>query len=117
MVNEPCLRFVHVARWKGAPPNTYTRVVRSAQAHCQWVNCSAGTMDRIITGTDNAADQPTRRSRSRDSSARAVSSAPQASGVSVSAPGCVAWSWKSNASYPALRTTSMRRGTSTACGS
>ncbi|SIH92822.1 Uncharacterised protein [Mycobacteroides abscessus subsp. abscessus] len=51
IVAAPCLRFVHAALWNGQAPQMITGAARASEAHCQYVNCSAGIIAIAITGT------------------------------------------------------------------
>src|SRR5699024_9504128 len=53
MVAVPSLRFFHAATWKGSAPQTTTGAASAKEAHCQWVNCSAGIIAIAMTGTDS----------------------------------------------------------------
>ncbi len=55
MVALPWRRLAHAARWKGHAAQRMTGAARVRLAHCQYVNCSAGTIDIAMTGTDRAA--------------------------------------------------------------
>ena len=54
IVAAPCRRFVHAARWNGHAPQTTTGAAKVSDSHCQFGNCSAGTIAIAITGTDSA---------------------------------------------------------------
>ena len=54
IVAPPCRRFAHAARWNGHAPQATTGTVSASDSHCQYVNCSAGTIAIAITGTVSA---------------------------------------------------------------
>src|SRR5690625_7835672 len=56
MVQEPCLIFVHVALWNGAPPLMERIVAKMALSDCQQSNCSAGIIDTGMMGWIRAPD-------------------------------------------------------------
>src|SRR6218665_510775 len=53
IVAVPCLRLVHAALWTGQAAHTITGAASASEAHCQYVNCSAGTIAIAMTGTDS----------------------------------------------------------------
>ena len=63
MVAAPCRRFAQAARWNGQAPQITTGPASASEIHCQYSNCSAGTMASTITGSASTAD-PSSRSRS-----------------------------------------------------
>ena len=74
IVALPCLRFAHAARWKGHAPQTTTGAASANDSHCQYVNCSAGTIAIAITGTVSTAEISSRcRSDAVGSSSAAAS--------------------------------------------
>ena len=76
MVAAPWRRFVSAALWKGQAPQVMTGAASARDAHCQYVNCSAGIIARAMTGTVSTAAPMSRwrRDRSSGSSASAASS-------------------------------------------
>ncbi len=80
MVAAPCRALVNAARWKGSPPQTTTGAASVRHSHCQLSNCSAGTMERRITGTASRAETVRRwRSEASSGSSRpAATEAPSA---------------------------------------
>src|SRR5690606_13035730 len=80
------------ALWNGQAPQTTTGAARVSESHCQFVNCSAGTIAIAITGTVSTAEMTSRSRSARTGSAASV----PASGSSAG----------SDASYPAWRTVS-----------
>jgi hypothetical protein len=63
IVDVPCFRLVHAARWNGSAPQTTTGAARVNDSHCQLVNWSAG-VDRLghrkargVTGGFDSSDQ------------------------------------------------------------
>ena len=63
IVAVPCRRFAHAARWNGHAPHATTGTASASDSHCQYVNCSAGTIAIAITGT-SAPDEISSRRRS-----------------------------------------------------
>ena len=55
MVAAPCRAFTAAARWNGQAPQVTTGVVSARASHCQYRNCSGGTMASSRTGTVRAA--------------------------------------------------------------
>ncbi len=51
IVVAPCRRFVQAARWNGQAPHTTTGAASVSAAHCQLVNCQAGTIESSTTGS------------------------------------------------------------------
>ena len=74
MVVAPWRRLIAAARWKGQAAHTTTGEVSVRTSHCQFVNCSAGTIDSTITGIVRSA-APIRRWRRERSSGSSDSSA------------------------------------------
>ena len=68
IVAARCLRFVHVATWNGQAPHTTTGAASVSDNHCQFGNCSAGTIAMAITGSDSARQISRRRRSDTDSS-------------------------------------------------
>ena len=68
----PCRRLVHAARWNGSAPHTATGAVERQRRHCQYGNCSTGTIAMATTGTAS----PTQTSSRVRSSAAPGPSAP-----------------------------------------
>ena len=60
IVAAPCRRLVQAARWNGPPPQTTTGAARASDSHCQYANCSAGTIAIATTGTVSAAETSSR---------------------------------------------------------
>jgi len=56
IVALPCLRFANAARWNGHAPQTTTGTASTNDSHCQFVNCSAGTIAIAITGSVSTAE-------------------------------------------------------------
>jgi len=56
IVALPCLKFAHAARWNSHAPQTTTGAASANDSHCQFVNCSAGTIAMAITGTVSTAE-------------------------------------------------------------
>src|SRR5215216_7953824 len=50
IVDVPCRRLTHAARWNGQAPHTTTGAAKVSESHCQFVNCQAGTIASAITG-------------------------------------------------------------------
>jgi hypothetical protein len=73
MVAVPCRALTRAARWKGQAPHTATGEASARLAHCQFRNCSAGTMARTTTGIARASDTS---SRCRSPSASSVPDPP-----------------------------------------
>ena len=59
MVAVACRRLAQAARWNGQAPQTTTGAASASEIHCQYVNCSAGTiaMRDHRHGQDGGADQ------------------------------------------------------------
>ena len=74
MVAVPCRRLAQAARWNGHAAHTTTGAASVSDAHCQYVNCSAGIIAIATTGTVRTAEA-LRRCRSDASSGSAVSTA------------------------------------------
>ena len=55
MVAAPWRRLIAAARWNGHAPHTTTGAASVSDSHCQYVNCSAGTMASTIVGIARAA--------------------------------------------------------------
>ena len=53
IVAAPWRRLVSAALWNGHAAHTITGAASVSDAHCQYVNCSAGIMASRITGTDS----------------------------------------------------------------
>ena len=60
IVEAPCRRLVQAARWNGTPPQTTTGAARVSDSHCQYVNCSAGTIAIATTGTVSTVETSSR---------------------------------------------------------
>ena len=103
IVAAPWRRFTHAARWKGQPPHTMTGAASVSDNHCQYVNCSAGTIATTTTGRLSAAEIHTR-VRS------ACSSGSRGSEASVDFSSCAGRG--SSAVYPACSTVAI-----SSCGS
>src|SRR6478672_5150243 len=56
MVAAPWRRLVHAALWNGNAAHSTTGAARVREAHCQLVNCSAGTIAIAMTGTAKTTD-------------------------------------------------------------
>ena len=78
MVDVPCRRLVQAALWNGHAPQTTTGAARVSDSHCQFVNCSAGTIAIAITGTVSTIEI-----NSRSRSDRTGSTAASDAGVAV----------------------------------
>src|SRR5690606_14284001 len=53
IVAAPCRRLIHAARWNGHAAHTTTGAASASDAHCQYVNWSAGTIASTTTGTES----------------------------------------------------------------
>ncbi len=51
IVAAPWRRLVQAALWNGHAPHTITGAASASDAHCQYVNCSAGIIAIAMTGT------------------------------------------------------------------
>ncbi len=60
MVAAPCRAFSAAARWKGHAPHTMTGVASVRLNHCQFGNCSAGTIASTRTGTVSSVETTSR---------------------------------------------------------
>ena len=93
MVAAPWRRLVHAARWNGNAPQTTTGADRVSESHCQWSNCSAGTMASTTTGTVSSADTTSRwRSETSSGSSCSASSPSPPSAPAPATPGRLATS-------------------------
>ncbi len=101
MVEAPWRRLVHAALWNGQAPHTTTGAARVSDSHCQWVNCSAGTIATAMTGALRTAETTSRCRRPRTWSSGA---GPFARSASVPACG----GGGSSAVYPVFSTVAMR---------
>src|ERR1700738_4298631 len=61
IVAAPCRRLDHAARWNGHAPHATTGTASANEIHCQYANCSAGTIAIAITGTVSANEINNRR--------------------------------------------------------
>ena len=77
IVAAPCFRLVHAALWKGHAAQRITGAASAREAHCQYVNCSAGIIAIAITGTVSTI-APISRLRSDRNSGSASSASPAA---------------------------------------
>ena len=98
IVDVPCRRLVHAARWNGHAPHTTTGAASVSDSHCQFVNCRAGTIAIAMTGTVSTAE-----TRSRWRSGATGSSSAGAPSPSSAFGGC-----GSEAPYPACSTAAIR---------
>ncbi|MGX1300948.1 hypothetical protein RKD35_002436 [Streptomyces albogriseolus] len=87
MVAAPCRRLVQAARWKGAAPHTTTGAARVRESHCQWSNCSGGTIASRTTGRASSTETISRVRRAAVSGSvpEAVSSSSRRGGAGSSA--------------------------------
>ncbi|CAB4937434.1 unannotated protein [freshwater metagenome] len=60
IVDVPCFRLVHAARWNGSAPQTTTGAARVNDSHCQLVNWRAGIMAIAMTGMLSTAETTNR---------------------------------------------------------
>src|SRR4051794_29347666 len=112
IVVVPCRRFVHAARWNGQAPHTTTGAASVSDSHCQYSNCSAGTIAIATTGTVSTAD-PTSRSSPELSRVRplAMAESPDSTGRTPDSTGS-----GSRAAYPAADTVASRSSVLTVSG-
>ena len=61
-------RLAHAARWNGRAPQTTTGAASVSESHCQFVNCSGGTIASTKTGSASTAETISRRRSSAVSS-------------------------------------------------
>ena len=86
IVAAPCRRFVHAARWNGHAPQTMTGAASVSDAHCQYVNWSAGIIAIAMTGIVSTAETMSR-CRSAASSGSAVPLPPPSTSPASAASG------------------------------
>ena len=110
MVAAPCRALTSAARWNGHAPHTTTGEASASESHCQFRNCSAGTMASTTTGIARASDTSSRcRSVSASSAADAPAGAPDPASVASREAGRAAV-------YPACSTTEIRSPVRTEAG-
>ena len=78
IVEAPWRRLAQAARWNGQAPHTTTGAASTSESHCQYVNCSAGTIAIATTGTVSTSDTTTRR-RSASTGSSASGATPSSS--------------------------------------
>ena len=76
MLAAPWRRVIAAARWNGQAAHTTTGEASARTSHCQFVNCSAGTIDSTITGIVSTAAPISRWRRERSSGSSASRSSP-----------------------------------------
>src|SRR3954453_22205365 len=64
IVDVPCRRLVHAARWNGQPPWATTGQASARLIHGQSLNCQAGTIASTTTGTVSTTEISSRSRRS-----------------------------------------------------
>ena len=102
IVELPCRRLAHAARWNGSAPHTTTGAARVSDSHCQLVNCHAGTIAIATTGTVSTRETSSRWRRRCTGSSAPTGSAPAVAGGAGSL-----------APYPADSTTATRSSVAT----
>ena len=70
IVAAPWRRLAQAARWNGQAPQTTTGAARVSDSHCQFVNCSAGTIAMSTTGMVSARETSSRWRHDASSSGR-----------------------------------------------
>ena len=80
MVEVPCRRLAHAARWNGHAPHTTTGAASVSESHCQYSTWSAGTIAIATTGTDSTNEISSRSRRARVGSCSPGSPASGAAG-------------------------------------
>lgn len=101
MVAAPCRALVKAALWKGHPAYVTTGAASVSDSHCQYSNCSAGTIAMATTGTASTTAVTSRSRRDRSSSASPSSGVDGCGGAG------------SRAVYPVFSTVAMRSWTDT----
>ena len=61
IVAAPCRALLAAARWKGQAPHTATGEASAREAHCQFRNCSGGSIASTTTGMASASEISSRR--------------------------------------------------------
>ena len=108
MVAARCRALTIAARWNGHAPQTATGEASASEAHCQFRNCSAGTIASATTGIASASDTSSR-CRSESPSSAPPSPAAGPAGSSCRGAGKVAV-------YPARSTAEISSSGSIAAG-
>ncbi|MGX1254547.1 hypothetical protein RKD48_007058 [Streptomyces ambofaciens] len=105
MVAAPCRALVNAALWKGQAAYVTTGAARVRESHCQYSNCSAGTIAIAITGTASTTAVTSRSRRGRSSSPVSALSGPDSAPVRTGSG--------SRAVYPVASTVAISSGTDT----
>ncbi len=107
MVAAPCRALVKAALWKGQAAYVTTGAASVSDSHCQYSNCSAGTIAIAMTGTASTTAVTSRSLSGRSSSAASAGSAPGPD------PARAGSGSGSRAVYPVASTVAISSGTDT----